>query len=166
MSEVINRSLPKPGRAIVDRFLDAPAPRTPIETLEAMVANLNEGRISEFVAEFDMLFAFADHGLNLHFSESRRLMEFLEKSRELFPDTMIEIVATFQSDDAVILEWNLTATERVTYGRTTLNSPISLSGVTIAQFHKGKVTRWSEYYDQLKARRHSLASHFTRWLEY
>ena len=43
--------------------------------------------------------------------------------------------------------------------------PIRVQGTSVVQMQKGKITRWSDYYDQLTARRHGLASWFTEWTE-
>src|SRR5215470_10502636 len=63
--------------------------------LKSMLTSLSEGRITDFVAGFQSPFRFTDHALNLQFREHQRLTEFLEKSRELFPDTMMEVVSAF-----------------------------------------------------------------------
>jgi len=34
------------------------------------------------------------------------------------------------------------------------------------QVKNGKISRWSDYYDQLTARRYGLASRFTEWTEH
>jgi hypothetical protein len=35
----------------------------------------------------------------------------------------------------------------------------------LLQVKNGKISRWSDYYDQLTARRFGLASRFTEWIE-
>ena len=135
------------------------------EILKSMLTSLSEGRITDFVAGFQGPFKFTDHALNLEFREHQQLTEFLEKSRELFPDTVIEVVSVFQSGDAAIAEWKLTATQTVSAGSMNLRMPILLSGVSIAQFNGGKITRWTDYYDQLTSRRMGLAAFFTEWVE-
>jgi len=131
-----------------------------------MLSHLSEGRIEEFVSEFDSRFTFSDHALDLQFSEKERLTEFLQKSRELFPDTAIDVTSVLQSGDTAVAEWKLTATETLAYGSIKPRVRISLSGVTVVQFRQGKVTRWSDYYDPLKSRRAGLAGLFTEWVEY
>src|SRR5215470_608385 len=81
------------------------------DILKSMLTYLSEGRITDFVARFQSPFKFTDHALNLQFREHQQLTEFLEKSRELFPDTMMEAVSVFQSGDTAIAEWKLRATE-------------------------------------------------------
>src|SRR5215813_5642128 len=140
--------------------------RSLADLLKSMLTSLSEGRITDFVAGFQPPFKFTDHALNLEFREHQQLTEFLEKSRELFPDTVMEAVSVFQSGDAVIAEWKLTATETISAGSMNLRAPILLSGVSIAQFKGGKITRWTDYYDQLTSRRMGLAAFFTEWIEY
>jgi hypothetical protein len=94
------------------------------------------------------------------------LTEFFEKSRELFPDTTLELISLFEDGEHVIAEWKLTATQTVPYGSITYRFPISLLGMTIAHIEKGKIVRWSDYYDQSSSRRMSLEGFFTDWIEY
>ena len=135
------------------------------DILKSMLTFLSGGRITDFVAGFQSSFEFTDYALNLQFQEHQRLTVFLEKSREFFPDTVVEVVSVFQSGDAAIAEWKLTATYTLSIGMN-LRMPILLSGVSIAQFNSGKITRWTDYYDQLKSRRAGLAAFFTEWIEY
>src|SRR5262245_40471161 len=135
------------------------------DILKSMLTSLSEGRTTDFVAGFQSPFKFTDHALNLEFKEHQLLTEFLEKSRELFPDTVMEVVSVFQSGDAAFAEWKLTATETVSVGSMNLRMPILLSGVSIAHFNGGKITRWTDYYDQLTSRRVGLAAFFTEWVE-
>ena len=136
------------------------------DILTSMLADLSDGKTTEFVERFGDDFKFTDHALNLQFREHQQLTEFLEKSRELFPDTVMETVSVFQSGNAAIAEWKLTATETISAGSMNLRMPILLSGVSIAQFKSGKITRWADYYDELGSRRVGLAAFFTEWIEY
>jgi hypothetical protein len=45
------------------------------------------------------------------------------------------------------------------------NVPIRVQGISVVQMQDGKITRWSDYYDQQTARRYGLASRFTEWTE-
>src|SRR5262245_53038750 len=139
--------------------------RSLADILKSMLTSLSEARITDFVAGFQRPFKFTDHALNLQFREHQQLTEFLEKSRELFPDTVMKAVSVFQSGDAVIAEWKLTATETISAGSMKLRTPILLLGVSIAHFNGRKITRWSDYYDQLTSRRVGLAAFFTEWVE-
>ena len=137
------------------------------DILKSALTFLNEGSIADLVDEFDAGFTFTDHALGLQFSEKDRLTEFLQKSRELFPDSIIEVISTLESGNTVMVEWKLTATETTSLpGSTRLRLPISLPGATIVQFRNNKITHWSDYYDQLKSRRVALAAAFADWVEY
>jgi len=56
-----------------------------------VLAALNQGSISGAVDQFADDFTFTDDALGLQFSEKDRLAEFLQKSRQLFPDTVVEL---------------------------------------------------------------------------
>src|SRR5262245_2241125 len=128
---------------------------------------LNEGRISEAVAQFDDHFTFTDHGLDLEFTDKSRLSEFLQTARVRFPDTVVELDSTFQCGDYVSAEWKLRAMQTMPYyGSTGLRIPISLRGTSIARVENGRITHWSDYYDQNRSWRFSLAAFFTEWIEY
>ena len=133
--------------------------------LDSMLAALGDGKISEFVQRFDDEFKYIDHALNLEFKEKGRLIEFLKKSRERFPDTKVEVVSTFESGSSAIAEWRVTATEKAPYGSMQVRLPVSFSGVSIAQFRNEKIVHWTDYYDQAKSRRVAVAAYFTDWIE-
>ncbi len=61
--------------------------------------------------------------------------------------------------DRVISEWTLTATqaEPLLAGRLR-KVPICVQGISVVQIENGKISRWSDYYDQLKSRRHGAAA--------
>ena len=139
---------------------------SPLQVLQSALTALREGRPSEAVEHFDDDFAFSDQALALEFRDKRRLTEFFEKTRELFPDTTLEVVSLFESGDHAITEWKLTGTQTVPYGSIGWRVPISLFGSTIIHVENGRIVRWSEYYDQSSSRRVSLASFFTDWVEY
>jgi steroid delta-isomerase-like uncharacterized protein len=135
--------------------------------LQSVLAALNEGRISEAVDQFDDHFTFTDHALDLEFTDKDRLTEFFQKTRELFPDTVVEVVSTFQCGDHAVAEWKLTATQTVpSYGYTRFRIPISVRGTSIVRTENGKITHWSDYYDKTRSCRFSLAAFFTEWIEY
>jgi ketosteroid isomerase-like protein len=140
----------------------------PQQILQSALAALDQGRFSEVVKHFDQdgCFTFSDQALALEFTDKARLTEFFEKSRELFPDTTLEIISLFEDGEHAIAEWKLTATQTVPYGSISYRFPISLLGTTIVQVEKGKIVRWSDYYDQAAARRVNLAAYFTEWIEY
>jgi steroid delta-isomerase-like uncharacterized protein len=139
----------------------------PRAILQSALAALSEGRISEVVALFDDRFKFNDHALTLEFTEKTRLTDFLEKSRELFPDTALEVVSVMESGDQAVAEWRLTATQTVPFfGSTSYRLPISVFGSTIIRVKHGRIARWSDYYDQSSSRRMNLAAFFSEWIEY
>jgi ketosteroid isomerase-like protein len=133
--------------------------------LQSVLTALSHGKISEAVDQFDDDFTFNDQALGLEFTDKGRLSEFFQKSRELFPDTVVEVISTFESGDHVIAEWKLTATQTVSYW-IQLQVPISLLGVSIAEIENGRITHWSDYYDEKTSRRVTLASLFTDWIEH
>ena len=133
--------------------------------LQSVLTALSHGKISEAVDQFDDDFTFNDQALGLEFTDKRRLGEFFQKSRELFPDTVVEVISTFESGDHVIAEWKLTATQTMSYW-IQLQVPISLPGVSIAEIENGRITHWSDYYDENTSRRVTLASLFTDWIDY
>jgi len=144
--------------------LNAVSARTPI--LQSVLDALNEGRISE-ADQFDDQFTFTDRALDLEFTDKGRLTEFFQKSRELFPDTLVEVDSTFQCGDYVSAEWKLRAMQTMPYyGSTSLRIPISLRGTSIVHTRNGRITRWSDYYDQNRSWRFSLAAIFKVWIEY
>ena len=139
--------------------------RTPLRILEATLHALSEGRISDAVRQFDECFTFTDHGLDLEFNDRPRLIEFFKKARELFPDTVVEVLSTCEAGDQAIAEWKITAMETVRYGSLPLRRPVSFRGVSVARLRNGKIAEWSDYYDQLCSRRVNLAGYFTEWVE-
>lgn len=80
------------------------------------------------MTHFDDCFRYNDHALGLEFTDKPLLTEFFEKSRELFPDTTLEIVSLFEDRDHVIAEWKLAATQTVPYGSISWRIPISCYG--------------------------------------
>jgi hypothetical protein len=69
--------------------------RSPQQILQSALTALREGNVSEVLELFADHFTFNDHLLTLQFTDKRHLREFFEKSRELFPDTALEIVSLF-----------------------------------------------------------------------
>src|ERR1700757_2085400 len=111
-------------------------------------------------------FTFTDYALGLEFKDKGRLTEFLAKTRELFPDSERKANTIFSSGDRVISEWTLTATKTEPFwGRLVRKVEICVQGISVVQTKNGKISQWSDYYDQLKSRRNGLAALFTEWLE-
>jgi ketosteroid isomerase-like protein len=138
----------------------------PQQILRSALEALSDGRISEVVGRFEDRFTYNDHALALEFTDKIRLTEFFEKSRELFPDTTVEVVALFGDGDHAIAEWKLAATQTVPYGSISYRFSISLPGTTIARVKNGRIVQWSDYYDENTSRRVGLGGLFTEWVEY
>ena len=138
----------------------------PLRTLRSAFAALSEGRVRELVEQFADNFTFNDHALTLEFTDKPRLSDFFEKSRELFPDTTLEIVSLFEDGNRAIAQWKLSATQTVPCGSISYRFPISLFGATIVRVENGTIVQWSDYYDQSSSRRMSLGAFFTDWVEY
>jgi steroid delta-isomerase-like uncharacterized protein len=135
--------------------------------LQSVLAALNEGKISQAVDQFDEHFTFTDHALDLEFTDKGRLIEFFQKTRELFPDAVLEVNSTFQCGNHAVAEWKLTGTtQTVPYGSNRFRFPISLRGTSIVRTENGKITQWSDYYDQNRSWRFRLAATFKEWIEY
>jgi ketosteroid isomerase-like protein len=134
--------------------------------LESALAALNEGRVSELVEQFDERFKFNDYALTLEFTDKTRLTDFLQKARELYPDTALEVLSIMECGDRAIAEWRLTATQTEPYGSISYRFPISVHGSTIVRVQNGKIVEWSDYYDQASSRRTRLASLFIEWIDY
>jgi hypothetical protein len=135
-------------------------------TLRSVLTALSKGKFSEAVGRFDDHFTFIDQALDLEFTDKERLIEFFRKSRELFPDTALEIESIFAFEDHAVALWKLTATQTVPYGSITYRFPIALHGSTIVHVEYGRIVQWSDYYDGSSSRRTGLASYFTEWIEY
>jgi hypothetical protein len=134
--------------------------------LRSALKALSDGRISEVVSLFHEEFRFNDHALALEFTDKTRLTEFLEKSRELFPETTLQILSILENGDCAFAEWRLAATQTVPYGSISCRFPISLQGSTKIRIEMGRIVEWSDYYDQSSSRRANLAALFTEWVEY
>jgi steroid delta-isomerase-like uncharacterized protein len=127
---------------------------------------LKKGKIEAAVACFADEFTFNDHGIGLEFKDKERLAEFFSKTRELYPDSLLQTDAIFVSGDRVITEWTLQFTlMEPFYGPHSRKLRISLRGASIVRTVNGKITNWADYYDGLTSRRTALASYFTEWVE-
>jgi SnoaL-like polyketide cyclase len=94
------------------------------------------------------------------------LIKFLAKIRERFPDSERKANIVFSSGDRVIIEWTLTATTAEPFlGGRMRKVPICVQGVSVVQIKKGKISEWSDYYDQLRSRRYGVAASLTEWIE-
>src|SRR3981081_443586 len=134
--------------------------------LQIALAAWRQGNFVEVVDQFNDQFTFTDHALGLEFKDKGRLIEFLAKIGECFPDSERRDNTIFSSWDRVISEWTLTATQAETFlGGRLRKVPICVQGISVVQIKDGKISQWSDYYDQLKSRRYGVAALFTEWIE-
>jgi len=139
---------------------------TPDRILQTALTAWRQGNLVEVVDQFNDQFTFTDHALGLQFKDKGRLTEFLAKIRELFPDSERRDTTIFSSGDRVISEWTLTATQTEPFlGGHLRKVPICVRGISDVQIKNGKISQWSDYYDQLKSRRYAVAAWFTEWIE-
>ena len=132
--------------------------------LQIALAAWRQGNFVEVVDQFNDQFTFTDHALGLEFKDKRRLAEFLAKISEWFPDSERKVNAVFSSEDRVISEWTLTATQTEPFlGGQLRKVPICVRGISVVQIKNGKISQWSDYCDQLKSRCYAVASWFTEW---
>jgi len=134
--------------------------------LQIALAAWRQGNFVEAVDQFNDQFTFTDHALGLEFKDKDRLIEFLAKIGERFPDSERRDNTIFSSGDRVISEWTLTATQTEEFlGGRLRKVPICVRGISVVQIKNGKISRWSDYYDQLKSQRYGVAALFTDWIE-
>jgi steroid delta-isomerase-like uncharacterized protein len=134
--------------------------------LQIALAAWREGNLVAAVDQFNDQFTFTDHALGLEFKDKGRLTEFWVKIRERFPDSKRSDNTIFSSGDRVISEWTLTATQTEQFlGGRLRKVPICVRGISVVQIKNGKISQWSDYYDQLKSQRYGLAALFTEWIE-
>ena len=138
----------------------------PNRILQIALAAWREGNLVKLVDQFDDQFTFTDHALGLEFNDKERLTEFFAKLRAHFPDSERRDNTVLSSGDRIVSEWTLTATKAEPFldGRPR-KVPINLQGVSVVQLKNGKISQWSDYYDQLKSRRQGVAALFTAWIE-
>jgi steroid delta-isomerase-like uncharacterized protein len=139
---------------------------TPNRILQIALAAWRQGNLVELIGQFNDQFTFTDHALELEFEDKERLTEFFAKLREHFPDSERRDNTVLSSGDRVISEWTLTATKAEPFldGRPR-KVPINMQGISVVQINNGKISQWSDYYDQLKSRRQGVAALFTEWIE-
>ena len=139
---------------------------TPNRILQVALTAWRQGNLVELIDQFNDQFLFTDHALGLEFKDKERLTEFVVKLREHFPDSERRDHTVLSSGDRVIIEWTLTATHAEPFldGRPR-KVPINLQGISVVQIKNGKISQWSDYYDQLKSRRQGVAAFFTEWIE-
>jgi steroid delta-isomerase-like uncharacterized protein len=139
---------------------------SPDRVLQTALTALRQGNFVEVVGQFNDQFTFTDHALDLEFKDKGRLREFWAKIREHFPDSERKINTIFGSEESVTSEWTLTAmhTEPLPGGGLR-KEPICVRGVSVVQIEHGKISQWSDYYDQVQSRRYRVAAWFAEWIE-
>jgi hypothetical protein len=136
------------------------------EVALAVLTHLQKGEIGEATSYFAEKFQFNDHGIELEFTDSRRLADFFKKDRELYPDSSLRTDNVLVSGDYVTIQWmRHTVLTEPFLGGLSRKVQISLHGASIVRIENGRVTEWSDYYDGLMSRRTALADYFTEWIE-
>ena len=79
--------------------------------LQTALAAWRQRNFVEVVDQFNDQFTVTDHALGLEFKDQERLIEFLAKIGERFPDSERRDNSIFSNGDRVISEWTLTATQ-------------------------------------------------------
>src|SRR5260370_31645769 len=92
-----------------------------------VLTHLRNGQIDDAIARFAEEFRFKDHGIGLEFKDKERLTEFFQKTRELYPDSLLQTDTIFVSGDHMITEWTLQATLTEPFLRRTLTKGSSLA---------------------------------------
>jgi steroid delta-isomerase-like uncharacterized protein len=152
-----------PGTVLDNASVDATSPDRVLQT--ALTA-LRQGNFVEVVDQFNDQFTFTDHALDLEFTDKGRLREFLAKIREHFPDSERKASTIVSSGNCVASEWTLTATHTEPFlGGSSRKVPICVRGVSVVLIEHGKISQWSDYYDQPQSRRNRVAAWFTEWIE-
>ena len=135
---------------------------TPERILKIALTALRRGDFVEVVNQFDDHFIFIDHALKLEFKDKGRLIDFFVKTNELFPDSERTDDISLRDATYAISQWTLTATKSEPFfGQRILRIPIRAEGVSIVRAAHGRIIEWSDYYDQIRARRYSVAPWFT-----
>ena len=140
--------------------------KTPQSVALQVLTDLGNGRVREAVHGFAEGFTYQDRGIGFECTEKDKLTKFFEKARELYPDSVLEAGPTVASGDGVALEWTVrTSVAEPFTGNLTRRVKVVINGVSVVRIEDGRVTRWSDYYDGLGARRTALSSYFTEWVE-
>jgi steroid delta-isomerase-like uncharacterized protein len=136
------------------------------ELILSVLRDLRNGHVEDATGRFAEEFRFKDHGMGLEFKDKERLAEFFQKTRELYPDSVLRTDTILMSGNHVITEWTLQTTlNEPFYGGLTRRVQVSLHGTSIMRTENGMITDWAHYYDGLTSRRTALASYFAEWIE-
>jgi steroid delta-isomerase-like uncharacterized protein len=130
-------------------------------TLEA----LKQGDFITALDQFNDEFAFIDHALELEFSAKDRVIEFFADRRRRFPEFERTDNIVMSGENRIVSEWFLTATNCESFPDSWKKVPICVRGASIVRIENGKITQWSDYYDQLQSGRYGLATWLTAWFD-
>jgi ketosteroid isomerase-like protein len=130
-------------------------------TLEA----LKQGDFITALDQFNDEFAFIDHALELEFSAKDRLTDFFAKRRRLFPEFERTDNIVLSGEDRIVSEWFLTTTKRGSLPESWMEVPICMRGASIVRIENGKITQWSDYYDQLQSGDYGVGTWLTAWMD-
>ena len=145
---------PGPPKSVsLDRILNV--------TLEA----LKEGDFITALDQFSDEFAFIDHALELEFSAKDRLTEFFAKRRKRFPEFERTDNIVLCAEDRIVSEWFLTDRKGESVADSWKKVAICVRGASIVRIEDGKITQWSDYYDQLQSGGYGLATWLTTWFD-
>jgi steroid delta-isomerase-like uncharacterized protein len=73
-----------------------------------------------------------------------------DRLRGAFPDIKFTLEDIFGVDDKVVVRWSAAMTHTGDHlGMPATNKPVRITGITIAQIEKGKITRGWDNWDQL-----------------
>jgi ketosteroid isomerase-like protein len=132
------------------------------EIVQRVMAAEKRGDLSTVGDQFADNFIFVDHGLGLEFKNRNDLTAFLMKTRELFPDFERQTQIVSSALDVVVSQWTLTATETEPFLNGQLRRVAILAeGASVIRLQNGKITHWSDYYDQVRSRRYRIIPYFT-----
>jgi hypothetical protein len=124
---------------------------SPDRILRIALAAWKQGNFVEVLDQFNDRFIFTDHALGLQFEDKDRLTEYLSTIRERLPNPGRRANTIYNSGDVVISEWTLTLTQTEPFVDGRLREvPSCVRGISVVRIDNGKVSQWSDYYDQLK----------------
>jgi limonene-1,2-epoxide hydrolase len=130
-------------------------------TLEA----LKQGDFITALDQFNDEFVFIDHALELEFSAKDRVIEFFADRRRRFPEFERTDNIVMSGENRIVSEWFLTASNCESFPDSWKKVPICVRGASIVRIENGKITQWSDYYDQLQSGRYGLATWLTAWFD-
>ena len=133
--------------------------------LQVTLDALKQGDFITALDQFSDEFSFIDHALELEFSAKDRLKEFFAKRRALFPEFERTDNIVLSGQDRIVSEWFLVASKRRSLAESWMEVPIYVRGASIVQVENGKITQWSDYYDQLQSGEYGMTTWLTAWMD-